>query len=218
MMSDILLVFSVDSISNKYVRRAIILNKKKIEIKAKNVKKRRLNHDQVDIYENAFSSSNSIQIQMFIRRRFLKHVIATINNNVLKKNFDRNETRLEAEKKNSTRSRVESQVVSFISNTSTTMIQISRLIKRAFERIATRTTKQKIEQSNQKNEIDFIKKTFEKLNDNEFVRVFQFDTSSSSSSTKKTSTSNFESISINRNVRRKLRKAHRRDERSLNLN
>ena len=175
-MIDNLFVFSVRSVSNKHVRRAIILNRKKIEIKAKNIKRRRLNHDQIDIYENAFSSSNSIQIQIFIFKCFLKHVIATINNNVLKKNFDRNETRLETEKKNSIRSRVEFQIVSFDRNTSTTMIQIFRSIRRAFERIATRTTKQKIEQSNQKNEIDFIKKILEKLIDDEFVRIFQFDT------------------------------------------
>ena len=78
--------------------------------------------------------------------------------------------------------------------------------------------KQKIEQSNQKNEIDFIKEIFEKLNNNEFVRVFQIDTSSSNQSIKKTLISNSESISINKNVREKFRRIHRRDERNLNLN
>ena len=223
MINDNLFVFSVRNTSNKHVRRAIILNKKKIEIKTRNVKRRRLNHNQVDIYENVFSNSNSIQTQVFTFKRSLKHVIPTINNNILKKNFDKNETRLETKKKkNSIRSRVEFQIVSFNRNTSTTMIQVFRSIKRAFERIATRTTKQKIEQSNQKNEIDFIKKNLEKLIDDEFVRIFQFDTFSFSQLIESTSISSSESISINRNVQRKndivARKTRRRDERNLDMN
>ena len=73
-----------------------------------------------------------------------------------------------------------------------------------------------------KNDVDFIEKTFEKLNNDEFIRMSQFDSSSSSRSIEKTSISNFESISKNKNERRKnqivVRKTRRRDERNLNLN
>ena len=101
----------------------------------------------------------------------------------------------------------------------------SRNVKRASKWIAARMKraikqKLKIEQSNQKNEIDWIKKTFEKLNDDKFVRIFQFNTFSFSQSIESISISNFESISINKNVRwkKERRKIRRRDERNLNLN
>ena len=60
------------------------------------------------------------------------------------------------------------------------------------------------------------------MNDDKFVRVFQFDTFSLSQSIESISISSFESTSINRNVRRRndivARKARRRDERNLNMN
>ena len=186
-----------------------------------------VNFDILRDDENDIDSSfDSLQIAISVKR-VLKNIIATINNQFSKKRRKRfSNTKSKSRKSRfDLFSRVDFNVLSYVSRRFDFVVIFSRNVKRASKRIAERMKraikqKQKIEQSNQKNEVDWIKKTFEKLNDDEFVRIFQFDTFSLSQSIESTSISSFESISINKNVRRRneRRRTRRRDKRSLNLN
>ena len=172
---------------------------------------------------NVDSNFDLLHIEISIKH-VLQNIIVAINNQFTKRKKKRFK-----DTKNRSRidllSRVDFNVLSYATRSFAFVFLFSRNVKRVSKQIVARMKrtikqKQKIEQSNQKNEINWIKKTFEKLNDDKFVRIFQFDTFSLNQSIESTSISSSESISINRNVRRKneRRKTRRRDERSLNLN
>ena len=139
-------------------------------------RRRKINFNISQNDENNIDSSfDSLQIRISIKR-FLQDIIVTINNQSSKKRRERfkntkNRSRIDL------LSRVDFNVLSYATRNFAFVVLSSRNVRRASKRIAARMKraikqKQKIEQSNQKNEIDFIKFFFEKLNDDEFVRMF----------------------------------------------
>ena len=177
---------------------------------------------------NIDSNFDSLQIRISVKRA-LQNIIVTINNHSSKKKTKRFKNTKSKSRKSrfDLFSRVNFNAFSYAFRRSDFVVIFSRNVRRASKRIVERMKraikqKQKIEQSNQKDEIDFINFFFEKLIDDEFVRISQFDTFSFSQSIESISISNFESTSINRNVRRRndivARKTRRRDERNLNMN
>ena len=136
-----------------------------------------LRNDENDIDSN----SDSLQIAISIKR-VLENIIVTINNQFQRKKKRFSNTKNKSRKSRSDLfSRIDFNVFLYVSRHFDFVVISSRNVKRVSKRIVERIKrtikqKQKIEQSNQKNEIDWIEKTFEKLNDDEFVRIFQFNT------------------------------------------
>ena len=106
------------------------------------------------------SSSDSLQVAVSVKRA-LKNIIATVNNQSSKKRRKRfSDTKSKSRKSRfDLLSRVDFNVLSYAFRRSDLVVIFSRNVKRASKRIAERIKrtikqKQKIEQSNQKNEID----------------------------------------------------------------
>ena len=142
---------------------------------------------------------DSLQIRISIKR-VLQNFIATTNNQFAKKKrkrsfdsakkfvfakqfvfnfFEITEKKRFKNTRNRSRidllSRIDFNVLLYAAQNLVIVVFSSRNVERASAKIAAltkRAIKQKIEHLNQKNDVDFIKKTFEKLNNDEFVRVF----------------------------------------------
>ena len=144
-------VFAVNEIIDRHSRYAA----NKI-VKTHRRRKTNFNISQND-ENNIDSNFDFLHVEISVKR-VLQNITATINNQLTKKKKERFKNFKNIARSDAL-SRVDFNALSYVFRRSVFVVSFSRNVKRAFKRIAERVKraikqKQKIEQSNQKNEID----------------------------------------------------------------